>query len=635
MILALNEISKSFGENRVLNKISFHIENKEKVALIGVNGAGKSTLFKIITGEMSKDEGNVIIPKDTKIGYFAQDLQVSGKNTIYEELLSVFEDVFEKERKIRELEKSMANKTEEELAPLMKEYSALSHEFEQADGFSCESRVKGVIRGLGFSEDEFSQPINELSGGQKTRVALGKVLLASPELLLLDEPTNHLDIESISWLEEFIKSYGGAVIIISHDRYFLDKTVTKVIEIQNTKNKVYFGNYTYYVQKKKKDYESELKAYTNQQKEIKHQEEVIKKLREFNREKSIKRAESREKMLSKKELLSSPDQVPDKMHFKIEPSVESGDDVLSCENIEMAYSFEPLFSNVSFNVKKGDKIALIGPNGVGKTTLIRIIMGLLSPSFGSVKTGAKVKIGYYDQEQQTLHGDKTIIEEISDTYPDLNTSKIRNVLAAFVFKGDDVFKKISSLSGGEKGRVSLAKIMLSNANFLILDEPTNHLDLESKEILEDVLKNYTGTLLYISHDRYFINATAQTILELNKTGITSYMGNYDYYLEKIKDRLYDSETEEIVNESKADWKKQKELAAQKRKKENALKKIEVEISDLEDSIKELTDLLSTEDVSTDAVKAKTVYEEKEKQEEDLMELYQAYEDLQNTPVENM
>ena len=627
MILALNEICKSFGTNVVLDKITFHIEEKEKVALIGVNGAGKSTLFKIITGELSCESGSVIIPKNATIGYFSQDIGIDSSKTIYEELLSVFSSTLEKEEKMRSIEEKMALKEGEELSSLMKEYSELSRQLEKDDAYSIQSRIRGVIKGLGFSEEDGDQSVGELSGGQKTRVALGRLLLSSPDILLLDEPTNHLDIDSISWLEDYLKSYAGTVLIISHDRYFLDKTVTKVIEIERGKSKVYFGNYTHYAEKKRLDRASEMRAYENQQKEIKHQEQVIKKLREFNREKSIKRAESREKALQKTQRLDRPEPAPDKMHFTVEPMYESGNDVLRVEGVSMAYSFEPLFSDCSFEIKKGEKVALIGPNGVGKTTLIRIILGRLTPTFGSVTTGAKVKIGYYDQEQSDLHLDKTIFDEISDTYPDLTATKIRNVLAAFVFKGDDVFKTISSLSGGEKGRVALAKIMLSNANFLILDEPTNHLDLESKEILEGVLNNYTGTVLYISHDRYFINSTAKRIIELKKDGINNYLGNYDYYCEKVRSAEYENESAEIVSETKEDWKKQKEKQAAIRKTENELKKVEIEIGDLEDSIKELTDLLATEDVYTDAAKAKEIYEQKEKQEEDLMELYGRYEEL--------
>ena len=627
MILALNEICKSFGTNVVLDKITFHIEEKEKVALIGVNGAGKSTLFKIITGELSCESGSVIIPKNATIGYFSQDIGIDSSKTIYEELLSVFSSTLEKEEKMRSIEEKMALKEGEELSSLMKEYSELSRQLEKDDAYSIQSRIRGVIKGLGFSEEDGDQSVGELSGGQKTRVALGRLLLSSPDILLLDEPTNHLDIDSISWLEDYLKSYAGTVLIISHDRYFLDKTVTKVIEIERGKSKVYFGNYTHYAEKKRLDRASEMRAYENQQKEIKHQEQVIKKLREFNREKSIKRAESREKALQKTQRLDRPEAAPDKMHFTVEPMYESGNDVLRVEGVSMAYSFEPLFSDCSFEIKKGEKVALIGPNGVGKTTLIRIILGRLTPTFGSVTTGAKVKIGYYDQEQSDLHLDKTIFDEISDTYPDLTATKIRNVLAAFVFKGDDVFKTISSLSGGEKGRVALAKIMLSNANFLILDEPTNHLDLESKEILEGVLNNYTGTVLYISHDRYFINSTAKRIIELKKDGINNYLGNYDYYCEKVRSAEYENESAEIVSETKEDWKKQKEKQAAIRKTENELKKVEIEIGDLEDSIKELTDLLATEDVYTDAAKAKEIYEQKEKQEEDLMELYGRYEEL--------
>ena len=627
MILALNNISKSFGTDVILKNVSFNIEEKDKVAIVGVNGAGKSTRFKIITGELSHDDGEVICPKTTTIGYFSQTLEVDSSKTIYGELLTVFEPIMALEQEMRDIEVKMASSTGTALDDLMKKYSDLSHQLEEKNGYEYESRIRGVIKGLGFSTDESSQNIGELSGGQKTRVALGKLLLSAPDLLLLDEPTNHLDINSISWLEDYLKSYNGAVMIISHDRYFLDKVASKVIEVENHKAKVYYGNYTYYYNKKIVDREIAQKQYENQQREIKHQEEVIKKLREFNREKSIKRAESREKQLNKIERLDVPESLPDKMHFTITPDKESGNDVLSVENVAMDFNYQNIFSDISFEVKKGDKIALIGPNGVGKTTLLRIILGRLTPTFGKIKLGANVEVGYYDQEQSDLHVEKTIFEEISDTYPTLTNTKIRNVLAAFVFTGDDVFKKISTLSGGEKGRVALAKIMLSNANFLILDEPTNHLDLDSKQILENVINNYEGTVLYISHDRYFINSTAKTVLAMEKNGVTKYLGNYDFYLEKTKIEEAETETVQTVKDTKIDWQKQKEEQALKRKKENQLAKLEERIEEIEEKIKELSDMLELEEVYTDAHRSREIFEEKEKLEEDLMDVYEEYEEL--------
>lgn len=629
MILALNNVSKSFGTDVILENISFHIEEKEKVGIVGVNGAGKSTLFKIITGELSLDSGEVIIPKSVTPGYFSQSLEIDSNKTIYEELLTVFQPVILIEQQLRDIENQMAHTKGSDLDRLMSEYSELSRKMEEMDGYSYHSRLRGVIKGLGFNDDESSQPINELSGGQKTRVALGKILLQAPDILLLDEPTNHLDIDSIRWLEDFLKGYSGAVVIISHDRYFLDKIIGKVIEIENRKAKEYFGNYSYYAEKKIVDREIAWHQYINQQKEIKHQEEVIKKLREFNREKSIKRAESREKMLEKIDRIEAPENLPDKMRLTIKPLRESGNDVLSIDSLSMSFDDAPLFSNISFDIKKGEKVALIGPNGIGKTTLFRIILSKLEPKSGNVKLGSNVIIGYYDQEQSDLSLNKTIFDEISDAYPDLTVTQIRNVLAAFVFTGDDVFKTIDTLSGGEKGRVALAKIMLSKANFLILDEPTNHLDINSKEILEQALRSYEGTVLYISHDRYFINQTAQKIIELTKNKAVTYLGNYDYYMEKLEENKITIKAQEAVTETenKIDWKKQKEIQSQLRKKENQIKKLETEISETENKITELDDLLATEEVYTNSVRSREVYEEKEALEEKLMTLYEEWENI--------
>ena len=631
MILALNNVSKAFGTDVILKNISFHIEEKEKVAIVGVNGAGKSTLFKIITGELSLDSGEVIMPKSATMGYFSQSLEIDSSKTIYGELLTVFEPIMLMEQQLRDMEAQMSHKSGDQLEKLMEKYSELSHKMEEMDGYSYQSRLRGVIKGLGFSDEESSQTINQLSGGQKTRVALGKILLKAPDILLLDEPTNHLDIDSLRWLEDFLRSYKGAVVIISHDRYFLDKVVGKVIEIENKKAKEYFGNYSYYAEKKIVDREIEYHRYINQQKEIKHQEDVIKKLREFNREKSIKRAESREKMLDKIERIEAPENLPDKMRLEIKPVKESGNDVLSVDNVSMAFDGVPLFDNISFDIKKGEKTALIGPNGIGKTTLFKIILSRLEAKGGSVKLGSNVVIGYYDQEQSDLNLSKTIFDEISDSYPDLTTTQIRNVLAAFVFTGDDVFKTIGSLSGGEKGRVALAKIMLSNANFLILDEPTNHLDINSKEILEQAIQCYTGTVLYISHDRYFINSTATKIVELNKDKATIYLGNYDYYTEKLKENeiVKTEEVKSIETETKLDWKKQKEIQAQQRKKDNRIKKIEKEIEETENKIDELDNLLATEEVYTNSMRSREIYEEKESLEEKLMELYEKFEEINN------
>ena len=532
MILACNNISKSFGIDEIIKNASFHIEEREKAAIVGINGAGKTTLLRIIMGEYQADSGEVVISKDRTIGYLAQHQKLTGDNTIYDELLSVKKDIIELEQKIRRLELEMHSKEGAELEAVMEAYSKSTHQFELQNGYAYKSEVTGVLKGLGFEEADFDKRMNTLSGGQKTRVALGRLLLSKPDIIMLDEPTNHLDMNSIAWLENYLVNYDGSVIIVAHDRYFLDKVVTKVIEVERGVVSVFSGNYSDYAAKKKQLMDAKLKEYYNQQRDIKHQEEVIAKLKSFNREKSIKRAESREKMLDKIDVIEKPITEQETMHFKLEPAKESGNDVLSIEGLSKAFGDNKLFENVSFEIKKGEKVALIGNNGTGKTTILKIINHIIEADAGKVRLGANVEIGYYDQEHNVLHMDKTAFDEIGDDYPDMTNTQIRNMLACFLFTGDDVFKKIKDLSGGERGRVSLAKLMLSNANFLILDEPTNHLDIMSKEILESAINRYTGTVLYVSHDRYFINKTATRIIELSANTVTNYIGNYDYYLEK-------------------------------------------------------------------------------------------------------
>ncbi|WP_317366709.1 ABC-F family ATP-binding cassette domain-containing protein [uncultured Tyzzerella sp.] len=628
MILSCNNINKSFGITNILHNISFNINEKDRVALVGVNGAGKSTLFKIITGEISKDSGDINIPKNTKIGYFSQTLNLNEDNSLFDELLTVFSNIIDMEFKLRELEEKMSISKDDELDLFIKEYDKISTYLAENNSFNYNSRIKGVLKGLGFVEDDFYKQIKFLSGGQKTRIALGKILLEEPDILLLDEPTNHLDILSINWLENFLKAYPKALFIISHDRYFLNKIVTKVIELENTKATIYNGNYNDYSQKKHIAREIMLKHYLNQQKEIKKQEEVIKKLRSYNREKFIKRAESREKFLDKMEKIEKPDNLPAQMRLSLSPKKESGNDVLMVENLSKSFNFN-LFNNIYFDIKKGEKVALIGANGIGKTTLIKMIMGQTSIDSGSIKLGSNVEIGYYDQEQQNLNLDKTIFDEISDTYPNLKNEEIRNALAVFVFTGDEVFKQISTLSGGEKGRVALAKIMLSNANLLILDEPTNHLDMVSKEILEDALKNYTGTCVYISHDRFFINNTATKVIELTKNKMNVYLGNYDYYLEKCqqKDTTTENIQPKIISDNKMDWKAQKEAQAEARKKQNAIKKLEEQIEILENKIKQADEQLTLEEVYTNPYKSKEIFEEKTKLEDELVILYDEWENM--------
>lgn len=638
MILACKDISKSYGTDIVLEKISFNLEEKEKAAIVGVNGAGKTTLFKIITDKISYDDGQIYIPKGTTVGYLEQNIDIRSEKTIYEEMLSVFDSVFSLEHHLREMEAKMSSLSDEEYSSFMEQYARLQQEFEELDGYSCKSRINGVLKGLGFTEEEYSQQVFTLSGGQKTRVFLGKLLLMRPDLLLLDEPTNHLDIESIQWLEDFLKGYTGSVLIISHDRYFLDRTVTKIIDIENKKSTVYNGNYSFFINQKEAVRASLLKQYADQQKEIKHQEEVIKTLRQFNREKSIKRAESREKALEKMDKIERPENLPEKMHFRLSPRIQSGNDVLSVENISMAFGDNELFSNVSFEIKRGQKAALIGPNGIGKSTLFKIILGELSPVSGKATLGVNVFPGYYDQEHHELDDRNTIFDEIHNAYPNMTNGEIRNVLAAFVFTGDDVFKTIGSLSGGEKGRVSLAKIMLSKSNFLILDEPTNHLDMYSKEILEDAINSYEGTVLYISHDRYFIDKTAEITFDLSKTGVTKYLGNYTYCMEKKdeKERIAKLEAaekpaakkEQVISDSKADWLLQKEEQAKARKKANEIKKVETEIEKAENRIKELDELMFDPEISADSMKLSELYEEKSSLEEKLEELYEKWEEIQ-------
>lgn len=631
MVLACQNISKAYGITEILNNINFHIEAKEKLAIVGINGAGKSTLLKIIMGEEEADEGQVVIGKDISVGYLAQHQDSYYDKTIFEELLSVKQDVIELQEQIRLLEQNMKNLEGAELEAALERYTRMNHTFEQQDGYAFESQVTGILKGLGFEEADFNRPVSELSGGQKTRVSLGRLLLARPDVILLDEPTNHLDLNSIAWLENYLKSYDGAVIIVSHDRYFLDKIVTKVVELENTKSTIYHGNYSYYAAKREEVRLSKYRAYMNQQAEIKHQEAVITKLKQFNREKSIRRAESREKMLDKLERLEKPQQVNDEMRLTLTPDIESGNDVLYIEGLSKSFGQHTLFTNIGMDIKRGERVALIGNNGTGKTTILKIINQLLPKNSGKIILGAQVHIGYYDQEHQVLHPDKTIFDELHDAYPDMTNTRIRNVLAAFLFTGDEVFKEIRDLSGGERGRVSLAKLMLSNANFLILDEPTNHLDITSKEILENALKNYTGTILYVSHDRYFINQTATRILDLHDGVITSYIGNYDYYIEQQLVSTARAEEKAAVvreeTENKKDWKRSKEEQAKERKRQNDLKKTESRIEELENLISSLDEEMALPENATSAAKLSELAKQQAKANEELEQLYEIWEKL--------
>ena len=636
MILSCQSICKSFGEKVILQDASFHIEEREKAALIGNNGAGKTTLLRIIMQEISADSGNVVIAKDKKIGYLAQYQDIHGHHTIYEELLTTKQYILDMEEKIRTLEQDMKYVAGEKLESLMNSYTRLTHQFELENGYAYKSEIVGVLKGLGFEEEDYSKQIENLSGGQKTRVALGKLLISKPDILLLDEPTNHLDMESIAWLETYLLNYPGAVFIVSHDRYFLDKVVTKIVEIEAGQMRMYDGNYSAYALKKAMLRDAQYKAYLNQQREIKHQEAVITKLRSFNREKSIKRAESRVKMLDKIQRIEKPVEIDNQMRISLEPRFISGNDVLTVEGLSKAFPGQILFTDISFEIKRGERVALIGNNGTGKTTILKILNGIVEADAGRFALGSKVQIGYYDQEHHVLHMEKTIFQEISDTYPTLTETEIRNMLAAFLFTGDDVFKLISSLSGGERGRVSLAKLMLSEANFLILDEPTNHLDIASKEILEEALNSYTGTVLYVSHDRYFINQTATRIMDLTNQAIVNYIGDYDYYLEK-KDEMTQiyapaqetaaQEIKEAVSETKLTWQQQKEEQALKRKRENELKKVEARIEELETRDKEIDETMVLPDVCTNVAECTKLSREKAAIAEELEGLYERWEEL--------
>ncbi|MCI8401647.1 MAG: ABC-F family ATP-binding cassette domain-containing protein [Lachnospiraceae bacterium] len=643
MILSCNNISKAFLDKDILCQASFYIEDREKAAIVGINGAGKSTLLKIITGDLAADEGQVVLSRGRTMGYLAQHQDINDSHSIYEALLEVKKEILALEEKIRLLEKEMPLASGDRLKAMMESYAQATQRFEEAGGYALQSEVTGVLKGLGFTPEDFSRPVSALSGGQKTRVSLGKLLLSKPDIILLDEPTNHLDMNSIAWLETFLLNYPGAVIVVAHDRYFLDRIVTKVIEVDHTRVSVFSGNYSDYAEKKAMLREAQIKAYMNQQAEIRHQEEVIAKLRSFNREKSIKRAESREKMLNKIDRLDKPFEVKADMSVRFTPRLVSGNDVMTIRNLSKAYGSLTLFRNVDMDIRRGERVAVIGNNGTGKTTLLKIINGLAAADTGSVSLGAKVQIGYYDQEYQVLHMEKTLFEEILDEHPSMTNTEIRSLLAAFLFTGDDVFKRVGDLSGGERGRVSLAKLMLSEANFLILDEPTNHLDMVSRDILEKALSQYTGTVLYVSHDRYLVNRTATRILELENGGFVNYLGNYDYYLEKKAALSSGNSTipgapgwgrsdtasggSSAESAVKQDWKAQKEQQARRRKRQNDLARCETEIASLEARSKELQEEMSLPEVATSPSRLLPLTKEQEENEIRLNELYSLWEQL--------
>ena len=633
MILSCNHISKSYGVETILNDCSFFINDNEKAAIVGNNGAGKSTIMKIIMGELSPDDGNVIIGKNKTIGYLAQYQDLGSDTTIYEEVKSVKQNLIDMEQKLLEYEKEMAKVSGDELSKLIETYTNLEHRFQLLNGYSYKSEIEGVIKGLGFTEDDFNKSVGNLSGGQKTRVALCKLLLEKPDIIMLDEPTNHLDLNSIKWLETYLLNYNGAVLIIAHDRYFLDKIVSKVIEIENHKAHVYSGNYSDFAVKKQELRVATMNAYLKQQSEIKHQEEVIAKLRSYKQEKFYKRAESREKQLEKMDLIEKPEELKNNMTIKLEPDIVSGNDVLSVENLEKSYN-TLLFKNISFEIKRGEHVAIIGDNGTGKTTILKIINGLVDADSGMIKLGTNVHIGYYDQEQHNLTDENTLFEEIANSYPNMTNTKIRNTLAAFMFTGEDVFKRVSDLSGGEKGRLSLAKLMLSEANLIILDEPTNHLDMASKEILENAINNYTGTVLYVSHDRYFINQTANRILELTNTKLINYLGNYDYYEEKKEEltatfapKEEKTKAEKTTSSNKQDYLERKAEAARIRKLKNDISKVEEKIKKYEDRLNELDEMVAYPSVSTNSAKLNEIGKEQNEISDKLDKLMEEWEIL--------
>ena len=648
MILSCQGISKSFGTDNILNNISFQIDQGEKLAIVGNNGAGKSTLLKIITGELDADAGNVVLAKDTTVGYLAQYQNDAASGTIYDIVYSAREDIINIKNQLQDMEEQMKHLTGDDLDNLLIKYHSLTDTYEHMEGNTYDSLVSGVLRGLGFADEDFTKKMEELSGGQKTRVSLGMLLVKKPDILLLDEPINHLDLRSIQWLETYLSNYKGAMILVAHDRYFLDKIVTKVLDITHGLTHLYKGNYTAYAMQKADILKTKMREYEKQQAMIAHQQEVIDKLKSFNREKSIKRAESRQKALDKIEVMDAPIMEENHMKLTLEPEVSSGKDVMDIHNLSKSYDGKVLFEGFDFLLQKGEHVAIIGDNGTGKTTLLKIINEAVTADTGEIKLGSNVHIGYYDQEQQRLDDSKTLFDEIADTYPNMNNTKIRNCLAAFLFTGDDCYKRIGDLSGGERGRVALAKLMLSEANFLILDEPTNHLDMESKDILEQALNSYTGTLLYVSHDRYFVNQTAHKILELDNGHFVTYLGNYDYYLQK-KENIIDnfsknssdnvSKSSETVtaesmtnssdNDGKASWEANKQKQREITKAKRELESIEARIEEIENRIADIDNEFMQEEVATNSAKLNELTNERDGLNDELAGLYDRWEELES------
>jgi ATP-binding cassette, subfamily F, member 3 len=635
IVLSCKDIHKSYGIDVILDKVTFNINEGEKVGLIGANGAGKTTLFKILTAQLEQDTGELFIDKNKRVGYLSQHLSLESGSTIYEELLTVFQELLNIESRITELEVKLNepydNSKQEYHDKIIHEFTTLTEVYEHRGGYTYKGEISRVLRGLGFTEEDFNKNINILSGGQKTRVALCKLLLTMPEILLLDEPTNHLDLDAIEWLEDYLKAYKGTMIIISHDRFFLDSITNKTVEMINGHVNTYNGNYTTFVDLKQKNYEVQLKAYNLQQTEIKRQEDIIERYRSFNREKSIKAAESREKALEKVERIEAPDKETKASKIKFETQIKSGNDVLHAENLSKSYGEKRLFHNLDLDIKRGEKTALIGENGRGKTTLFRIIMDNVEKDTGIKVLGKNVFIGYYDQEQSNLNLEKTVLDEVWDEFPNMTTTQLRNALAAFLFTGDDVFKHISTLSGGEKCRINLLKLMLSKSNFLLLDEPTNHLDINSREALEDALLSYDGTLLVISHDRYFLNKVIDKIYDLKEDGIKEYLGNYSYYVEKKKNPQRFEE--ELANAGKTktqiqeEKKKKREFEKQEKEKLLKVKAVETSISNSEKKLLDLQNQLCLEEIYSNPQKSEDVNKEIAATEGILEKLYSEWEEL--------
>ncbi|WP_077369650.1 ABC-F family ATP-binding cassette domain-containing protein [Anaerosalibacter sp. Marseille-P3206] len=629
IVLSCSNINKSFIVDNILENISFSVNEGEKIGVVGLNGSGKTTLFNIISGEVPSDSGDIFVQKDLQIGYLKQHTHVESDRTVFDECLEVFIPLIEMERELRDLEQQISiegnNGESEELNKLMNRYADLLEEFTQKNGYGFKSEIKGILKGLGFSEEEMEKEVNKLSGGQKARLSLGKLLLKKPNLLLLDEPTNHLDIEAISWLEKFLKDYSGAALIISHDRYFLDNVVTKIFQLENLNLKTYNGNYTEFMKKRKVEMELLKKQYENQQKEIERQEEIIKRFANYGGQRYIKQAQSRQKLLDKMKKIDKPIENSKKTNLRFEPKIVSGREVLAVESLGKSFDNFKLFEDINFNIYRGEKVGLIGPNGIGKTTLFKMVLGDTMASEGNIKLGHHVNIGYFDQEQTKLNLEKTVIDEIWDENSSFDHYQVRSYLAQFLFIGDDIFKEINDLSGGERSRLALLKLMLSKANFLLMDEPTNHLDIDSKEVLEDALKDYDGTLLVISHDRYFLNKVVDKVLELTEEGLKEYLGNYNYYVEKKNEVIeIEEEEEKTKTQLKLERKKERELREKEKEKKRKIIELEESIKQLEEQISEIDHIMCDPNIYEEPEKVQQLAIKRDETHNELDKLYEKW-----------